>query len=186
MHFANRIAICITFAAATLTATAQQQPKSPVTITPSADSAAPHNWTTEQILTCTVSDCWQLAGRNETTFFDIIQQLAEISAQTRGLTLPDNAEAGRSTGEYIKAKRTQITASSSIPLSMPPSAKWQTSSHQLASPQEGSDANMVHASPPPCDRLQLCHVHVCSNRNAGAAPSRSSARAASMDHDGRR
>ncbi len=104
MYLANRIAICITFAAATLTATAQQQPKSPVTITPSADAAAPHNWTTEQILTCTVSDCWQLAGRNETTFFDIIQQLAEISAQTRGLTLPDNAEAGRSTGEYIKAK----------------------------------------------------------------------------------
>jgi hypothetical protein len=105
MHLANRIAICITFAAATLTANAQQQqPKSPVTITPSADSAAPHNWTTEQILTCTVSDCWQLAGRNETTFFDIVQQLAEISAQTRGLTLPDNAEAGRSTGEYIKAK----------------------------------------------------------------------------------
>jgi hypothetical protein len=104
MHLANRIAICLTFAAATLTATAQQQPKSPVTITPSADSAAPHNWTTDQILTCTVSDCWQLAGRNETTFFDIIQQLAEISAQTRGLSLPDNAEAGKSTGEYIKAK----------------------------------------------------------------------------------
>lgn len=104
MHLANRIAICLTFAAATLTATAQQPPKSPVTITPSADSATPHNWTTEQILTCTVSDCWQLAGRNETTFFDIIQQLAEISAQTRGLTLPDNAEAGKSTGEYIKAK----------------------------------------------------------------------------------
>jgi hypothetical protein len=81
MHLANRIAICITFAAATLTANAQQQQ-----------------------LTCTVSDCWQLAGRNETTFFDIVQQLAEISAQTRGLTLPDNAEAGRSTGEYIKAK----------------------------------------------------------------------------------
>jgi hypothetical protein len=104
MRPANRIAICLTLAAATVAATAQQQPKSPVTITPSADSAAPHGWTTDQILTCTVSDCWQLAGRNETTFFDIIQQLAEISAQTRGLTLPDNAEAGRSTGEYIKAK----------------------------------------------------------------------------------
>jgi len=104
MRPAKKIALCLTLAAATLTATAQQQPKSPVTITPSADSAAPHNWTTEQILTCTVSDCWQLAGRNETTFFDIIQQLAEISAQTRGLTLPDNAAAGQRAGEYIKAK----------------------------------------------------------------------------------
>jgi hypothetical protein len=104
MRLANRFALCLTLVAATLAATAQQQPKSPVTITPSADSAAPHNWTTEQILTCTVSDCWQLAGRNETTFFDIIQQLAEISAQTRGLTLPNDAEAGRRTGEYIKAQ----------------------------------------------------------------------------------
>jgi hypothetical protein len=104
MRLINTFALCVTLAAATLTATAQQQPKSPVTITPSADSAAPHNWTTEQILTCTVSDCWQLAGRNETTFFNIIQQLAEISAQTRGLTLPDDAAAGQRTGEYIKSK----------------------------------------------------------------------------------
>jgi hypothetical protein len=103
MRSINKTALGLILAA-TLTAAAQQQPKSPVTITPSADSAAPHNWTTEQILTCTVSDCWQLAGRNEATFFDIIQQLAEISAQTRGLTLPDDADAGRRTGEYIKAK----------------------------------------------------------------------------------
>lgn len=103
MRVMNAIALGLTLVAATFTARAQQT-KSPVTITPSADSAAPHNWTTEQILTCTVSDCWQLAGRNETTFFDIIQQLSEISAQTRGLTLPDNAAAGQRTGEYIKAK----------------------------------------------------------------------------------
>jgi hypothetical protein len=102
MRLVNRIALCVTLAAAALTATAQQP--SAATITPSANSNAPHNWTTEQILTCTVSDCWQLAGRNEATFFEIIQQLAEISAQTRGLTLPDNADAGRRAGEYIKAK----------------------------------------------------------------------------------
>src|SRR5271170_376223 len=103
MRLFNAIALGLTLAATTLAASAQQ-PKSPVTITPSADSTAPHNWTTEQILTCTVSDCWQLAGKNEATFFDIIQQLSEISAQARGLTLPDNAEAGKRTGEYIKAK----------------------------------------------------------------------------------
>ncbi len=103
MRTIHRFAICFALAAASLAATAQQQ-ASPVTVTPSADSAAPHNWTTEQILTCTVSDCWQLAGKNETTFFDIIQQLSEISAQQRGLTLPDDAAAGRRTGEYIKAK----------------------------------------------------------------------------------
>jgi hypothetical protein len=107
MRSTNKFLIALTLGftlEATLPAHAQEQPKSPVTITPSADSAAPHNWTTEQILTCTVSDCWQLAGRNEATFFDIIQQLAEISAQTRGLALPDDADSGRRTGEYIKEK----------------------------------------------------------------------------------
>src|ERR1700692_3511186 len=102
MRLIHRLALCIALATVALSASAQQP--SPVTITPSADTAAPHNWTNEQILTCPVSDCWQLAGKNEATFFDIIQQLAAISAQTRGLTLPDSAEAGRRAGEYIKAK----------------------------------------------------------------------------------
>src|ERR1700677_1907520 len=57
-----------------------------------------------QILPCTVSDCWQLAGKNESTFFDIVQQLAAISAQQRGVVLPDSAAAGQRAGEYIKAK----------------------------------------------------------------------------------
>jgi hypothetical protein len=102
MRLTKRFALCLALAAATLTASAQQP--AAATISPSADSTAAHNWTTEQILTCTVSDCWQLAGKNEDTFFDIIQQLAGISAQTRGLTLPESAEAGKRAGEYIKAK----------------------------------------------------------------------------------
>jgi hypothetical protein len=97
-----KIALSLTLAASTLAATAQQP--SAATITPSADSTAPHNWTTEQILTCTVADCWQLAGKNESAFFDIVQQLAAISAQQRGITLPDSAAAGQRVGAYIKAK----------------------------------------------------------------------------------
>jgi hypothetical protein len=110
MRLANQITLCVTLAAATVSLTAQQQPKqqqpkSPATIiTPAADANEPHNWTTEQILTCTVSDCWQLSGKNEEAFFDIVQQLAAISARTRGLTLPDDAAAGQRTGEFIKAK----------------------------------------------------------------------------------
>lgn len=101
MRLTHRLALCFALGTATLAASAQQPA---ATITPSAGSAAAHNWTEEQILTCTVSDCWQLAGKNEATFFDIVQQLAEISAETRGLTLPESAEAGKRTGEYIKAK----------------------------------------------------------------------------------
>jgi hypothetical protein len=99
------LTLSLALTSASVLATAQQPaPSAAATITPSADSAAPHNWTTEQILTCTVSDCWQLAGKNEATFFDIVQQLAGISAQTRGLSLPDSADAGKHAGEYIKAK----------------------------------------------------------------------------------
>jgi hypothetical protein len=92
-------------AAATTDAATPAQPtaeaKVPV-ITASSD--AKHTWNTEQILTCTVSQCWQLGGRTEDGYFDIIQQLAIISAQNRGLTLPDTDKAGRDTGEYIKAQ----------------------------------------------------------------------------------
>jgi hypothetical protein len=94
------LALCLALASATVGANAQQ---SPATISPSGD-ATPHTWTTEQILTCTVADCWQLAGKNESTFFDIVQQLAAISAAHRGLTLPESAAAGQRVGAYIKMR----------------------------------------------------------------------------------
>lgn len=101
MRTIPRLLFGLTLAAATVAATAQSPT---ATITPSASSEAPHTWTTEQILTCTVSQCWQLGGRNESGFFDIIQQLAVISAQNRNITLPDDAAAGARVGNYIKTK----------------------------------------------------------------------------------
>jgi hypothetical protein len=78
---------------------------SPVSITPSPGEAPEkHPWTTQQILTCTVSQCWQLSGKSEEAFFDIVQDLAVISAKNRDLTLPDDEAAGRQAGEYIKAE----------------------------------------------------------------------------------
>ena len=100
MRTISRIALGLTLAAATLAASAQ----SPATIKPDADTNAAHNWTTEQILTCTVSQCWQLAGKDESTFFDIVQQLAAISAQNREITLPNDEAAGKRVGNYIKMK----------------------------------------------------------------------------------
>ncbi|MDQ2833747.1 MAG: hypothetical protein M3Y50_08405 [Acidobacteriota bacterium] len=96
----QRIALGLTLTAAAVAASAQ----SPATIKPDADTNAPHNWTKEQILTCTVSQCWQLAGKSEDTFFDIVQQLAAISAQNRNITLPNDAAAGQRVGNYIKIK----------------------------------------------------------------------------------
>jgi len=56
----------------------------------------------DQIVTASVHDAWLLSGRNEAAFFDIVEQLAQLSAQKRGLTLPDNAAAGKRMGEMIK------------------------------------------------------------------------------------
>lgn len=57
-----------------------------------------------QIITASVHDAWLLSGKNEEAFFDIVEQLAQVSAQKRGLALPDNAAAGRRMGLLIKTK----------------------------------------------------------------------------------
>ena len=58
----------------------------------------------DQIVTATVHDAWLLSGKNEEAFFDIVEQLAQFSAQKRGLVLPDTATAGRRMGMMIKTR----------------------------------------------------------------------------------
>jgi hypothetical protein len=69
----------------------------------SATEPAP-TWTIDQAVTCSVHDAWQLGGKNEAGFFAIVQALAELSAQKRGLVLPDKEDVGRQFGEYIKTQ----------------------------------------------------------------------------------
>lgn len=83
------------------------EPQAATSITPSPNEPSNHAYTTDQILTCTVSECWQLAGRDEDKFFDIIQQLAVLSADHRHLTLPETEAAGKQAGEYIRAQARQ-------------------------------------------------------------------------------
>lgn len=85
--------------------TAESQPPTPPgdTITPPG-STSPRNWTTDQILTATVHQAWVLAGKDEQNFFEIVRELAEISAQNRNLTLPDTPEAGKKAGAFIRAQ----------------------------------------------------------------------------------
>jgi hypothetical protein len=68
------------------------------------DTDAAHNWTPDQILTATVHQAWVLSGKDEANFFEIVKELAEISARNRNLTLPDTPVAGRRAGAYIKAQ----------------------------------------------------------------------------------
>ncbi len=82
---------------------AQQQPDSNIQPRSAGNQAATKtDYTKEQLLTSTVHQAWLLSGKDESNFFDMVQQLAEISATNRGLTLPDSAAAGRRMGEYIK------------------------------------------------------------------------------------
>jgi hypothetical protein len=56
----------------------------------------------DQLVTKTVHEAWIASGRNEDKWFAMVQQLAALSAQNRGITLPDTQEAGSRFGEWIK------------------------------------------------------------------------------------
>lgn len=83
--------------------THQAQPAAPIT-TESAEhkTAGPVTWTPEQLITASVHDAWLLSGKNEATFFEMVTQLASMSAQKRGLQLPETEAAGEKFGELIK------------------------------------------------------------------------------------
>ena len=69
-----------------------------------APTGAAHSWTREQLVTSTVHEAWLLSGRNEDQFFDMVKELAAMSAEKRGLTLPETPEAGAKAGAMIKRK----------------------------------------------------------------------------------
>ncbi len=71
-------------------------------ISAAANEPTEHKWSDAQLVTSTVSQAWHLSGKNEEEFFDMVQQLAAISAKNRGLVLPDNKAAGERAGQYIK------------------------------------------------------------------------------------
>ena len=77
---------------------AQQPNRQSVTAANSADAAHVNR----ELLTSTVHEAWVASGRNEDKFFDMVKQCAELSAQKRGVTLPDTEAAGRKMGLLIK------------------------------------------------------------------------------------
>ena len=81
---------------------AQQQPSYPGHDRDRDMAEGQHNWTTDQLLTATVHQAWILSGRNEQNFFEIVRQLAEISARNRNLVLPNDPASGHKAGEFIK------------------------------------------------------------------------------------
>ena len=60
-------------------------------------------WPPDQLITSSVHDAWVMSGRNEDKFFQMVSELAQISAQKRGLTLPNTEDAGKKFGELVKS-----------------------------------------------------------------------------------
>lgn len=65
-------------------------------------STASDTWTPDQLITASVHDAWMMSGKNVDTFFKMVSELAQISAQKRGLTLPNDEASGKRFGELIK------------------------------------------------------------------------------------
>ncbi len=72
-------------------------------------TATSQNWTEDQLLTSTVHQAWLMSGKNEATFFEMVTQLAEVSAKNRNLELPETAAAGQRVGEMIKTAAKEDT-----------------------------------------------------------------------------
>ena len=60
-------------------------------------------WPPDQLITSSVHEAWVMSGRNEEKFFGMVSELAQISAQKRGLTLPNTEDAGKKFGELVKS-----------------------------------------------------------------------------------
>jgi len=95
------LAAIATFALAAPSPRPQQQPS--VVAHPKVD-AGDKVYPLDQIVTASVHDAWLLSGKNEEAFFDIVEQLAQLSAEKRSVSLPDSAAAGKRMGEIIKQK----------------------------------------------------------------------------------
>jgi len=85
--------------------TPSAQSSSPVDIRP--DASETPAWTVEQLIPLTVSEAWQMSGKSEDKFFDMVQELAAFSAKKRDLVLPEDETAGKQAGEYIKQQAKQ-------------------------------------------------------------------------------
>ena len=107
MKLSHLVAAALLFPTSGMAIGNAQQPKQAerpaVTSNPKVDPSD-KVYPIEQIVTATVHDAWMLSGKDEEAFFDIVEQLAQFSAQKRGLTLPNSEAAGRRMGELIKTR----------------------------------------------------------------------------------
>ena len=104
MNLRSLLPAALLAAAFSLVAPSAQSQQQPQVMAHPSVSAGDKVYPLDQIVTASVHDAWLLSGKNEEAFFDIVEQLAQLSAEKRGLSLPDNVAAGKRMGEIIKEK----------------------------------------------------------------------------------
>jgi hypothetical protein len=58
----------------------------------------------DQLVTATCRQAWHMGGSNQDGFFDIVERLTQLSAHNRGVTLPDDKNAGSRAGNWIRTQ----------------------------------------------------------------------------------
>ena len=94
----------LTIALAIGSVASAQTPTNPTTKSDPAAAAAVQNLPLDKLVVDTCRQAWQQGGRTPDGFFAIVQRLAELSAQNRGVTLPDDQAAGARAGQWIRTQ----------------------------------------------------------------------------------
>lgn len=81
---------------------AEDSASSPTAQSNGSTSAA--NIPLDKLVTATCRQAWQLGGRTQDGFFNIVEQLTALSAQNRGVALPDDKDAGARAGQWIRTQ----------------------------------------------------------------------------------
>src|ERR1035441_7617206 len=83
-------ALSLAVATLTLSSAYAQTHKTPAQKAPSSvsdmsvpDTDAPHNWTTDQIITATVHQAWVLSGKDEANFFEIRSEERRVGKECK-------------------------------------------------------------------------------------------------------
>lgn len=75
-------------------------------VSPGGEPVAPVQvtWTTDQLVTMTVAEAWEYSGKDYKVFTAMVRDAASLSAQKRGVTVPDSIEAGSELGKMIRQR----------------------------------------------------------------------------------
>jgi hypothetical protein len=85
-------------------ATGFAQDSAPTSTAQSNGSTPAANIPLDKLVTATCRQAWHLGGRTQEGFFSIVEQLTALSAQNRGVTLPDDKDAGARAGQWIRTQ----------------------------------------------------------------------------------